>query len=316
MGRMRLKASAPGSLMLLGEYAVLHDYKALTCALNQRITVELVERHDDKLIIYSDRYGRYQSSLSILQIDPPFQFVLATLDAFTAHLPAGCDIHITSDFSAQIGFGSSAALVAAMLAAINAWAGLSLSPLEMVQHGRDIVRQLQAGRGSGADIAASLYGGIVAYQMSPLTVQTFSCAYPISVCYSGFKTKTAIAIEKIENAFLDQPDRFRALMQSIGECTAVGIDALQQENWQALGEVFTRQQGLMEALGVSLPLLQQMLGKMHAMPNVIGAKISGAGLGDCIIGLGECDPACEPIHGTTYIPVAISQQGVICEEYG
>jgi mevalonate kinase len=33
------KASAPGSLMLLGEYAVLHDYPALVCAIDKRISV-------------------------------------------------------------------------------------------------------------------------------------------------------------------------------------------------------------------------------------------------------------------------------------
>ncbi len=38
---MRLKASAPGSLMLLGEYGVLYGKHALVCAIDKRIVISI-----------------------------------------------------------------------------------------------------------------------------------------------------------------------------------------------------------------------------------------------------------------------------------
>lgn len=55
------KASAPGSLMLLGEYAVMHDYPALVCAIDKRITVTLVPS-DDEVIEIDSALGSHHTT--------------------------------------------------------------------------------------------------------------------------------------------------------------------------------------------------------------------------------------------------------------
>src|SRR5438045_3958935 len=75
---MLLRASAPGSLMLLGEYAVLHGQHALVCAIDKRMTVTLSPR-DDKKILIESALGHYETTLSDLKLVSPFRFVLATL---------------------------------------------------------------------------------------------------------------------------------------------------------------------------------------------------------------------------------------------
>ena len=58
---MPFKASAPGSLMLLGEHAVLHGKPALVGALDKRITVTLTPmRHDRIEIISNQRFDNPQ----------------------------------------------------------------------------------------------------------------------------------------------------------------------------------------------------------------------------------------------------------------
>ena len=57
---MQLKASAPGSLMLMGEHAVLHGKKALVCAIDQRISVSLTPREDARISIVS-ALGEYSA---------------------------------------------------------------------------------------------------------------------------------------------------------------------------------------------------------------------------------------------------------------
>lgn len=75
---MLFKASAPGSLMLLGEYAVLHGKHALVCAVDKRMTVKLSPRNDSVITIRS-ALGEHQTSISRIKSVVPFQFVLTTL---------------------------------------------------------------------------------------------------------------------------------------------------------------------------------------------------------------------------------------------
>lgn len=303
--------------MLLGEYAVLHGYPALLCAVNKRLRVSLTPRQDTTITLSSDRYDQYVTSISDLHLVDPYRFVLAIFNLFATKFTTGCDIHIESDFSDQIGFGSSAALVAATLSAINEWLQLALSPQDMVRYGRQVVQTVQQGRGSGADVAASVFGGVVSYRMTPCVVERFQVAYPLVACYAGFKTKTAVAIQQIEAAFKPHSALFEALLRSIGECASDGIESVRQGDWQRLGKLFSIQQGLMTALGVNLPILQQLVEQLDQTTTILGAKISGAGLGDCVIGLGVANPDCViGANGASYIPVEMSQEGAICERHG
>lgn len=307
---MQHKASAPGSLMLMGEYAVLHGKSALVCAIDKRITVTLTPRNDKRVEIQSSLHGHYSTDLTQLKIERPFQFVLGAIHQFLAKLKRGCDIEIESEFSDKVGFGSSAAVTVATLATIISWLEIRLSPLDLVRQGRNVIKQVQ-GVGSGADIAASIYGGIVAYQAQPLFAEKFSTIHPLTVLFSGYKTPTADAIKYVQNQFAAYPNLFRNIMNCIGQCAAEGIQLVRKEDFVRLGELFNMQQGMLQALGVSPPLLTAMVQDLRQQPGILGAKISGSGLGDCIIGLGEAAhdyTFSEPT--TSRIPVAMTLQGV------
>ena len=62
--------------------------------------------------------------------------------------------------------------------------------------------------------------------------------------------------------------------------------ALKNNNLQALGELFNIHQGLQDALGTCNLPLAEIVYKLRADPNIYGSKISGSGLGDCVIALG------------------------------
>lgn len=292
--------------MLLGEYAVLYGKLAVVCAVDKRITVSLTPRTDQRVIIESATLGHYETDLLALKIEKPFHFVLAALKHFQTKCRRGCNITITAEFSDQIGFGSSAAVTVATIAALVSWLEMRVTPIDLLRHARNVIRSVQ-GVGSGADAAASVYGGIVAYQQQPLIAEKFSLTHPLTVLYSGFKTPTVEAIQRVQDRFTTQKALFRHLMSSIGQCAAEGAALLRKENWQAFGDIMKVQQGLMEALGVNVPELQACLSKLQASPTIMGAKISGSGFGDCAIGLGYY----ETHQG---IEVAMTTQGVQCEK--
>jgi len=312
---MLYKASAPGSLMLLGEYAVLHGKHALVCAVDKRITVTLTPRVDDQIQIHS-ALGQYAARLSELTVEKPFQFVLGALKHYQPRLRRGCDIKIEAGFSDKIGLGSSAAVTIATLATLITWLDIRISPLEMVRQGRNIVRQIQ-GIGSGADIAASVYGGMVSYQAHPLAAEKIAMTHPLTLLYSGFKTPTAEAIQRVQQYFSAHPQLFRHISNSIGQCALEGIQLVRKEDWKSLGHIMNIQQGMMEAIGVNLPILNDLILDLRQQKNIWGAKISGSGLGDCVIGLGEMSDTYTysgSHSGVQAIPVTMTLQGVQCEK--
>lgn len=313
---MSYKASAPGSVMLLGEYAVMFGQPALVCAVNKRIHVELTPRYDTIIHIESDRLGAYETDLNDLKMEKPFQFVLGAVKHFQQKLRRGCDINITSEFSDKVGLGSSAAVTVATLAALFTWLDVRVTPIDLVRHGRNVIRECQ-GLGSGADVAASVYGGAVCYQAQPLTAEKISVKLPISLYYTGFKTPTSEAVKQVQANFTHFPQVFKQLCASIGQCALDGIQWLRRQDWQQLGAVMNIQQGLMESLGVSLPVMQHMTCVLRHQKGITGAKISGSGLGDCVIGLGEMS---SEVHfggdyaGIQFIPVEMTLHGVQAEK--
>lgn len=308
---MLFRASAPGSLMLLGEYAVLYRKPALVCAVEKRITVCIQPRRDKQIIISSNGYEPWIMTIPRLAITPPFRFVTACLFQYRKRLPAGCDIEIHSEFSDQIGLGSSAAVTVATVAALSSWLGVENNALSLLREARFIIRQVQ-GVGSGADVAASVLGGVVAYRATPLSAQKFSISLPLTVVYSGSKTPTVEVIRRVEQRFSSSPFLFKSLCSSIQECVEEGILSLQEQNGERLGRAMNVQQGLMHALGVSTPLLDYLIEQLRANPIVMGAKISGSGLGDCVIGLGEVGEfkVEEKQSGVKQIRVTVAEEGV------
>ncbi len=307
---MLFNASAPGSLMLLGEYGVLHGGRALVAAVNRRMSVELQTRHDTKIMIHS-QLGQLECDLSQISIQQPFQFVTAILKKYQPSLPCGCDINIRSEFSDQMGFASSAAVTVSLLKVMHAWLNLSVSDEELIQEARDIVRAVQ-GVGSGADVAACVLGGVVEYRAEPFVAKKMNATFPITVVYSGSKTKTVDAIQYVKQRFYNREMDFKTTVNGIDACVAASIHALQKNNMVEFGSVWDQQQALMQELQVNTPIIDDIIACLRNDVAISGAKISGSGLGDCVIGLGNAKPVFNQANAKWIEDIAITLQGVSC----
>lgn len=301
-----VKASAPGSLMWLGEHAVLHGRQALVSAVNSRISVTLTPRKDDTLEIVSD-LGSYRSSLRSLVKKPEFSFVLKAIAVKLARLPSGLRLDIKSEFSSRVGFGSSAAVTVATLAAINRWLGESTEPMDLYEQGTQVIREVQ-GLGSGADVAASVWGGILNYRQTPRDICRIEGPAPnITAVYSGKKEPTVKVVKMVEELRTHQTRLFDAIFDLMGQSVEMAAERLAAGDWAGVGGILNINQGFMEAIGVGNLALADIVFALRAEPGIFGAKISGSGRGDCVLGLGSA-----PSLPTNYetIPVAISEQGV------
>nr|WP_246261983.1 GHMP kinase [Thiomicrorhabdus cannonii] len=242
---------------------------------------------------------------------PQLRFVIEALKAFADSLPHGLQIEIRSEFSSTIGFGSSAAVLAAMLDGLNTICHTKLNRDALFALGHQIILKIQ-GRGSGTDLAASLCGGILYYQPAidgqaavlKTLPEKLSQSLQLTLLYSGYKTPTAVVLQQVATHWQQQPGLLKNLYDLMGDTTQSATAALQAGNLQAFFRLGNVYQGLMDALGVNDAKLSQLVYGLRAIEGMGSAKISGSGLGDCVLGLSNT-PVTLPTALNDYVSFSV-----------
>ncbi|MEM6663018.1 MAG: mevalonate kinase [Pseudomonadota bacterium] len=282
-------ASAPGSVMITGEHAVVYGHRAIVCAIEQRVFVTLSPRSDNKISITSEIAPRLETDLDHLAAGGQYRFVLAAFATYRGRLSEGCDLGIRSEIDPRLGLGSSAAVTIACLGAIATWTGCDQSALH--SDALAIVHDLQ-GRGSGADLAASLKGGFVAYQAAETGRNEARITglpkppAPLSLKYSGYKTPTGEVLARIAEEMAKDAPFFDALYVRMGQTAEETIEAAQNGRWADFYAGLNTYQDHMAALGVCDETLGQIVDEARLEAATQAAKISGSGLGDCVLAYG------------------------------
>lgn len=299
-----IRASAPGSIMITGEHAVVYGHCAIVAAVEQRIAVELEPRRDRLVTIRSEIAPMLETSLDDLAVGGAYKFVLAAIALHKPEIEAGFDLSISSQIDPTLGLGSSSAVTVACLGGLLKWLGKSLDDLHAQALG--IVRSIQ-GRGSGADLAAACYGGMIAYQALPnVTWSPLPQPPQLSLKYAGYKTPTSEVLQMIATRMQGNEATFDQLYAQMGAEADMAITASQDENWEAFAASLTRYQALMSELGVSDDVLDKIIKEARTDEQVLAAKISGSGLGDCVVALGATPEG--------FTPAPIAQQGLVFHE--
>jgi len=294
--------------MLMGEHSVLSGEQAIACAVNKYIHVGLIPRDDDEVRIES-ALALHQTRLRQIKSHPALTFVMAAISQLERSLPAGFDLTIESEFSHTVGLGSSAAVTAAVVSALHAYAQLPMDTDALFDRALAVVHEVQQGRGSGTDLVASIQGGLVAYRVAPRTIRALSGLPQLGLYYAGYKTPTPEVLKRVESEAQLFPALYRSLYRLMGQVTEEAITAIEQQHWSAVGRLMNTYQGLLDALGVNDAALSEMVYQLRQDQAVQGAKISGSGLGDCVVTLG----AAPVLQWYEQIPVGISERGVTVE---
>jgi len=303
-----VKTSAPGKLMMLGEHAVLYGRQCLVCAVNRRVEITL-EPRTDRIISINSGLGDYTGSLDNLGEDQRFSFLLCAVNQFNPSLDHGLNLRVTSEFSNLIGLGSSSAVTVAAVGAIKRHLKQSIEPQEIFQDSLSIIRTVQ-GTGSGADVAASVFGGIVRYRQDPLEIEKLQASCPLTVVFSGHKTPTVSVIKQVKASYAQFPEVYNEIFDVMEASSDAAVRAIVSRDWVRFGKLLNINQGLMDAIGVSDASIETLVHRLRNEAGIFGAKISGSGLGDCVLGLGfaECDDLTDGIQS-----IEVDEQGVLIE---
>ena len=272
--------------MLMGEHAVLRGHPAIVCAISKRMKVELTPRKDKTILLHS-ALGEHETTLDELARNESFRFVLGAIRACRNDLKQGFELDIRSEMSHQMGLGTSAAVTVATLAALTGAQGKTLDPGCLLESGAKIIRKVQGGVGSGADVAASAYGGCLRFFAETQEVVKLSPVPQLTVLYSGSKTPTPEVIAIVAASRKKEPAVYGELDELIGDVVRRAFEAATRGDWETMGRLMNINHGLMDALGVNNARLAELVYKLREDPKILGSKISGSWLGDCVVGLGK-----------------------------
>lgn len=274
-------ASAPASARLMGEHAVLRGGPALSFALSPRITVKVRQAPPDTISI-SSQFGLESFPLSSRNIETDHRFIKAALLVCREYISKGLEINVKSSIAPTVGIGSSAAVTVATIGAILKYATGRIDKEKCLRLAQTAIRVIQ-GAGSGADAASSIYGGVISFYANECKVQKLADTLPLYLAYSGMKTPTADVIAYVRAIEQKDPHAITLIFEKIDAITVQAIAAIQKGDLPLLGALMNQAQIQMEALGLNNEALKIKKSCFAKDPRILGAKISGSGLGDCLV---------------------------------
>ncbi len=296
MTETSIHVSAPGKLMLLGEHAVVHRRACLVTAMDARLHMTLTPATPGDLTttIHAPDVGveyaqRHVAELFAGQeaLEPGTRFIESALAVFRDHfgLPCGMRIVTRNDFATTKGLGSSSATVACTLFGLSRLFEIDLSPRTLFDLGLEAVLAVQR-TGSGFDLAAAIYGGTLYYEnVEPRALEPlYSPTLPLIVAYSGVKADTSAYVQRVTQRLETWPAAMNGIFDTMHQLVRDGRAALLAGDWARLGELMDMQHGLVHAIGVDTPETAALVFAAR-QAGAYGAKLSGAGGGDCIIAL-------------------------------
>ena len=320
----RVEVSAPGKLMLFGEHAVVYGRPCIVTAIDQRVYVGVEKAEDNWIVIDSPDVGikNYSIRTDDLKIDEKtsngVRFLVTGINRFVQErgLPSnGLRVDSRSDFSSKVGFGSSSAVTVGLIAALGELDDRRLSNEEVFRMAYQSVLDIQ-GVGSGFDLAAAVWGGTIFYQKNSPVQPLIVDQLPLVVGYTGIKADTTTLVRRVGDLYAKNKGQVTGIFDLIGQLVneAKLLFGNLDIDDTRLGDLMNINQGLLDALGVNSYELSKLI---FASRNdgAWGAKLSGAGGGDCMIALVPDNKRVKVEdginnHGGKVINVRINAEGV------
>ncbi len=289
-------AFAPGKCILFGEHAVVFGHPAVAVAIDQGVKVSIVKSDQWKLEGSPFEPSRHPHISHI--ISEIFQYSGPPLD-----------IDVESSLFSSAGMGSSAALSNAFGAAMQAYINpeKEIDPIKLAKLAHSAEATAQKGRASPTDTATSALGGYVVVSDTEVpgtryvfetsletpegtrnwTINTIDTPPEIGeawlvIGYSGVGSPTGKMVANVARLISEVPERIEE-MEAIANITKAGLAALSAGNLVGLGIAMNACHESLRRLEVSTSQLDQMVNA--AKPHSLGAKLTGAGGGGCMVAL-------------------------------
>lgn len=185
-----------------------------------------------------------------------------------------------------VGLGSSAAICVATVGAVQHLfeAGLSKEAISnLAFEGETIIH----GKPSGVDNNVSTFGGVMSYERgSGFRNHKVEGTMPFIIGDTMRKRSTRMMVENVAALRERNPEAVDRVIDSMCDVSARGLEALLKKDLYRVGDLMNINHGLLSALGVSTMKLESLIHTARKN-GALGAKLTGAGGGGCMIAVAE-----------------------------
>ncbi|HFE65430.1 MAG TPA: hypothetical protein ENK14_13600 [Caldithrix sp.] len=331
---MIVETRAPGKLILLGEYAVLEHAPALVMAVDRYATVRInplpnrFHRLHSPTLNLSGLNFQFDTNGQInFRDDVPaetrqqLRFFTHTLELTHGANPKGfstgalefvlnTDSFFLQPGGSKLGLGSSAALTVALTTALffvmEQGNGEMLEKFVLLKKAQNIHHQAQEKKGSGIDIAASVFGGVLTFRIAgnsgsvpEISPTLFPPDLHLIPVWSGKSASTGGFIKKTVTLKQENPEKYWQSMNELIHLTRKGCTAFQAGETEQFLKACRLYSAALDHFGKSCqaeiisPEHREIAGIVEKHGGVY--KPSGAGGGDIGIALTRSEEVAEKI---------------------
>lgn len=266
---------AHSKIIWMGEHSVVYGYPAIAIPL-QGIEVECrIYPADEK--IHFDYYDTLSTA------------VYAALE-YLNHTDVAVSYDIRSEIPQKRGMGSSAAISIAAIRAVFDYfeQSIDMETLEILVNKAEIIAHSNP---SGLDAKTCLSDKAITFirNIGFSTLDLDLDAYLV-IADTGIYGNTRETVEKVAQAEEAKLPHLAAL----GDLTEMVQKAIQAKTISEIGPLMTKAHSHLQAIGVSIDKADQLV-QISLENGALGAKMSGGGLGGCIIALAQTKAQAEKI---------------------
>ncbi len=319
-----VRATAPGKLVLIGEYAVLQGGPAMVSAVNRRASAELMgsesislselrinndgRRYEFEIqqgsVQWHDNPGEQGALLeAAIQVLADRGLDVASLAPFSLQL---CSQDFYADQSRKLGLGSSAAVAVALTGCLQQ----ALSGTRDCDAALAVHRRFQRNRGSGIDVCASYYGGDQAVHHGAVTALTWPPELHRLAVWTGVAASTSAMLNELEKFAAAHPKQYDNLLSALSARSAFAVQACEQGDAAALQEALNAFAAAMHDLDVATGLgiwsAEHLALENLAADAGLIYKPSGAGGGDFGLAIGA------DAEAVTHFRARVAETGFSC----
>jgi mevalonate kinase len=285
-----------GKVILFGEHSVVYGHPALALAVPRGAEVrgQLAPAGDPTSLHIEpwnvDIDTRTAPSSADARREPLQRALRVARDFYDDQVEVA--LHAEMRLPGGAGMGSSAALGVAVLRALDEARGLSRPEAELFERSLAWERVFH-GNPSGVDNAMATYGGVAVFTKgAPLQriVGRGCCKLRLLAGDSGNRPAAKDMVESVAHQRVHARERVDKVFEAIAAVVVNGKSEIERCDLKRLGQLMTLNHKLLCGLMLSTDEIEKM-NEAAMNAGALGAKVTGAGGGGCMIALVDDDEA-------------------------
>lgn len=292
----QLKAATKTShakAILIGEHAVVYTQPAIAIPIPTiRLRAELRPRSDGKQLVTSAFFNGELTAAAGTRFAGIATLIRQLLIRFDGQ-DEGFDLNIISDLPPERGMGSSAATAVAITRAFYAAFATPLDHPTLLRWA-DVSERIIHGNPSGID-AATASADKPQWIVRGKTPRALTRPHQgvLVIADSGIQGQTGQAVAHVA-AVIRQDPRLYDQITALGAMTRQFAVAIANDDIAQMGALMTNAQQALAALGVSNTTLDHLT-TVAENAGALGAKLTGSGMGGCVLALATSNAAAAKI---------------------